>query len=125
MIRLASQEEAIEILNEKQNVDSIGLVTERLVYQPWIVQIDHFKMMFVFWMVDKDTCNVHVACKKDSILKCREMAKEILSFLFNYGVKRVVTDCPKGKISNFVIKLGFTPYKTEGETTYFEVLSWL
>ena len=125
MIRLASQNEAIEILNEKQNVDKIGIVTERLIYQPWIVQIDKFKMMFVFWMVDGDTCEVHIACKKDSILKCREMAKEILNFLFNYGVKRVITDCPKGKISNFVTKLGMSPYKTDGETKYFEVLSWL
>jgi len=121
MIRLASQDEAIKILNEKQNVDSIGLVTERLIYQPWIVQVDHYKMMFVFWMVDGDTCNVHVACKKDSILKCREMAKEILDFLFSYGVKRVTTDCPKGKISNFVTKLGFAPYRTDGDTMHFEV----
>ena len=125
MIRLASQEEAIEILNEKQNAESIGLVTEKTIYQPWIVQVDNFKMMFVFWMIDKETCNVHVACKKDSILKSREMAKEILNFLFSCGVSRVITDCPKGKISNFVVKLEMKPYKCDEETTFFEILSWL
>lgn len=125
MIRLADLDEAIEILNEKQNADRMGFITESLIYQPWIVQIEHFKMMFVFWMLDKETCEVHIACKKNSILKSREMAKDILNFLFNCGVKRVVTDCPKGKVSNFVAKVGMTPYKTDGDITHFEILSWL
>lgn len=125
MIRLASQEEAIDILNEPQNANRIGLVTEKLIYQPWMVELKDKKMMFVFWMLDKETCEVHIACKKDSILKCREMSKEVLDFLFGYRVNRVITNCPEGKIANMAKKMGMTEYKKIDKTVYFEVLSWV
>ncbi len=125
MIRLASQDEAIEILNEPQNCNRIGLVTEKLIYQPWMVELKDKKMMFVFWMLDKDVCEVHIACKKDSILKCREMSKEVLDFLFSYKVNRVITNCPEGKIANLARKMGMTEYDRIDNKVYFEVLSWV
>jgi hypothetical protein len=125
MIRLCSQKEAIKILNEPQNIKRIGLVSESMKYQPWIAEDGAYRLMFVFWHIEDETYGVHVASPIDSIIKSRELAKEIMNWLFNHGANRIITDCPKGKISNFVIKLGMTPYKTDGETTYFEALSWL
>jgi hypothetical protein len=125
MIRLAGKEEAKSILNEPQNIKSIGLVTKTLLSQPWICSVDNLKMVFVFWMVDDSTCEAHIACSKDALLKSRDLAKEIITWLFNCGAKRVITNCPNGKISNMARKVGMNKYKTIGETNYYEVKSWV
>jgi len=124
MIRLCSQDEAIEILNEPQNAGRIGLKTERLIYQPWIVEQDRKKMMFVFWMNKNKTCEVHIACKKDSIIKCRMLSKEVLKFLFSYGAERIISNGPEGKIANLARKIGMKEYKRDSENVYFEVKLW-
>jgi hypothetical protein len=125
MIRLAPEKEAIEILNEPQNVGRIGLVSEHIKYQPWIAEDGRYRMMFVFWHVEDKTFEVHIAAPNDSRIKSRELTKEIMNWIFKHGASRIITNCPKGKISNLAIKLGMTAYKTEGETIYFEALSWL
>jgi hypothetical protein len=125
MIRLAGKEEAKAILNEPQNIKSIGLITKTLLAQPWICSVDNLKMVFVFWMVDDSTCEAHIACSKDALLKSRDLAKEIITWLFNCGAKRVITNCPNGKISNMARKVGMNKYKTIGETNYYEVKSWV
>jgi hypothetical protein len=125
LIRLASEQEAIKILNEPQNVKRIGVVSEQMKYQPWVAEDGRYRIMFVFWRVDNETVEIHIAAPIDSIIKSRQLTKEIMNWIFNLGANRIITHCPKGKISNFVIKLGMTPYKTDGETTYFEALSWL
>jgi hypothetical protein len=125
MIRLASKEEAKTILNEPQNIRSIGLITETLFSQPWICSADNLKMVFVFWMVDDLTCEAHIACSKNALLKSRDLAKEIITWLFTCGAKRVITNCPSGKISNMAKKVGMNKYKTIGEANYYEVKSWL
>ena len=124
MIRLATHSEAIEILNEPQNQNSIGLKTESLIYQPFIVERDQSKMMFVFWMVGND-CEAHIACKKDSILQARNMCKELIDWLFSLGVKRIITNCPRGIISNMAKKVGMKEYKQDKNLIYYEVLSWV
>lgn len=123
MIRLSSEQEALGILNEPQNIKRIGLVSEHMKYQPWTAEDGDHKIMFVFWRVDSETVEVHIAAPKESIIKARDLSKEIMSWIFSLGAKRIVTVCPKGKTSNFVIKLGMTPYKTDNETIYFEALS--
>lgn len=125
MIRLSSEQEALGILNEPQNIKRIGLVSEHMKYQPWIAEDMGHKVMFVFWRIDSETIEVHIAVPRNSLIKSRELSKEIMKWIFNHGAKRIVTVCPKGKISNFVIKLGMTPYKTDGDNTYFEALSCL
>ena len=125
MIRLALEQEAIKILNEPQNIKRIGVVSEHMSYQPWIAEDGCYRIMFVFWCVDNKTVEAHIVSPIDSIIKSRELTKEIMNWLFKHGANRIITNCPKGKISNFVIKLGMTPYKTDGENIYFEALSWL
>jgi len=125
MIRLATQEEAIEILNEPQNIKSIGLITKQITFQPWICSQDGLEMMFVFWMVDSETCEAHIACSSKAITKSRLLAKELMTWIFNHGAKRIVTNCPHGKISNMARKLGMSKYKTIDKTNYYEVASWV
>ena len=125
IIRLALEQEALDILNEPQNVSSMGCVSDRMIYQPWIAEDGNYRIMFVFWRVDSETVELHIAAPTDSIIKSRELTKEIMNWIFKHGAKRIITNCPKGKISNLVIKLGGTAYKTDGDTIYFEALSWL
>lgn len=125
MIRLASQEEAIEIFNEPQNVNSIGLITEHITFQPWICSQDNLKMVFVFWMVDSETCEAHIVCSRKAIIKSRELAKELMTWIFSHGAKRIITNCPKGKISNMAKKLGMNKYKTIDQINHYEVQSWV
>jgi hypothetical protein len=125
LIRLALEQEAINILNEPQNVKRIGVISEHMKYQPWIAEDGRYRIMFVFWHVEGGTFEVHIASPIDSIIKSRILTKEIMTWIFNHGARRIITNCPSGKITNFVIKLGMSPYKKEGETTYFEALSWV
>ena len=125
MIRLAPESEAIEILNEPQNISRIGVVSDHMKYQPWIVEDGIYRMMFVFWHVEDKTFEVHIAASNNSRIKSRELSKEIMNWIFKHGASRIVTSCPKGKISNLAIKLGMSAYKTEGEIIHFEALSWI
>ena len=125
MIRLAPEKEALEILNEPQNVSRIGIVSEHMKYQPWIAEDGHYRIMFVFWHVEGETFEVHIAASNNSRIKSRVLAKEIMNWVFKHGANRIITNCPEGKISNLAIKLGMTIYKTEGKTMHFEALSWL
>jgi len=125
MIRLASEQEAIEILNEPQNIERIGLVSEHMKYQPWLIEDGDYKIMFVFWHIKDKTFEIHIAASSNAIRKSRELTRKIMNWMFIHGAERITTTCPKGKISNFAIKIGMTPYKTDEETTYFEALSWI
>ena len=124
MIRLANHKEALEILNEPQNQQSVGMISETLFSQPWICSQDGLKMMFVFWMVEDGVCEAHIACSKKAIIKSRLLAKELISWIFTFGVKRIITSCPAGIISNMAEKIGMNKYKSVGNTNHYEVLSW-
>jgi hypothetical protein len=125
MIRLCTEKEGLAILNEPQNIKRIGVVSEHMKYQPWIAEDGDYRIMFVFWHVNNKTFEVHIASPRDSIIKSRQLAKEIMNWLFKHGASRIITTCPKGKISNFVTKIGMSAYKVDGENTCFEALSWL
>ena len=120
MIRLCSQSEALEILNEPQTIERLGLISEK-VFSPWIVSEGDHKLMFVFWIVSEGEYEMHIACPKKSIIKSRFLAKKAMDFVFSLGAKKIITDCPKGKISNMAIKLGMSEYKRVGDKVYFEV----
>jgi hypothetical protein len=124
MIRLCSQQEAIDIFNQPKNMHNIGLITKSITFQPWICSQGSMRMAFVFWMVDSDTCEAHIVCSEDAIIKSRELAKELIAWLFSHGVNRVVTNCPKGRASNMAKKIGMKKYKTVNNQYYYEVLSW-
>ena len=125
MIRLCTQQEAIDIFNQPKNMHSIGLVTKYITFQPWICLQGNMRMVFVFWIIEAGTCEAHIVCSEDSIIKSRELAKELITWLFSHGVKRVITDCPKGRASNMAEKIGMNKYKTVNNHCYYEVLSWV
>jgi hypothetical protein len=126
MIKKATEDQAFCILNEDKNIRSIGLITEELKYQPYLCQIENFKMLFFYWPIkQKGACEVHIACAGDSILKSRVMAKEIINHLFSLGYKRVTTHCPQGRIANMAFKVGMVEYQRQGARIYFERLSWV
>ena len=125
MIRQATKSEALKILNEPQNVKRIGAVSADLKYQPWVAIQNEHRLIFFFWSVEGDSCEVHIVAPKDSILKSRILAKEIIGWLFKSGVKRIITNCPKGSIENFAKKIGMNIYKTENGTAYLEARLWV
>ena len=125
MIRLGSEDEAIEILSEPETIKRINKIPERTLYQPWIVEQGKYKMLFFFWPVGGMVFEVHIATPKSDIIKCRALAKELMNWIFSLGAVKIITNCPAGKIANMAIKMGMTPYKTEQDAIYFEALSCL
>lgn len=124
MIRLASQKEAKDILLEPQIVERVGLLAEHIKVQPWIAFNDKHKLLFVFWEVDNRVYEMHIASPKDSILSSRVLAHQAMTWLFNLGADKIITNCPRGKISNMAEKLGLKLYKTEGQKNFYEVRQW-
>lgn len=124
MIRLASNSEALKIMNEPQIVERVGKSAESFHYQPWMVENDlGHRLLFVFWQVSDDmTFEIHIAAPKDSILSCRKLAAEALRWIFAMGAEKIQTNCPKGKISNMAIKMGMgLTHSDENKQDYYEV----
>jgi len=124
MIRLASQAEAIEILREPQTVARLDMHPEELVEQPWIAQQGEHRLMFVFWEIGKQIYEMHIAAPKDSILSCRKLAVEAMTWLFDMGAEKIVTDCPSGKIANMAKRLGMRFTHEANGKEYYEVMRW-
>lgn len=125
MIRLATESEALAILNEPQNQQRIGIMAEKTIYQPWIAEQDLHQMLFFFWLLDIGTYEVHIAAPKRSIIRCRALAIELMEWLFRLGASTIRTNCPEGKIANMARKLGMCETHRAGNTVYFEVASWV
>lgn len=125
MIRLATEKEALAILSEPETVQRINKIPEKVIYQPWMAEQGSYKMLFFFWLATDFVCEVHIASPKSAIIKCRDLAKEIMTWVFSMGATKIITNCPPGKIANMAVKMGMKPYKTEGNIIYFEVLSWV
>ena len=91
--------------------------------QPWIVDQEGKQMIFLFWEVE-NAFEIHIVCKRDSILESRSLAQEILYFLDVMQAGRLVTNCPidRPAISNFVTKLGFTEFERDETNIYYEVI---
>lgn len=125
MIRLASEKEALEIMSEPQIVERVGKVAHKFCYQPWVAYNDlGHRLLFVFYESDYPKFEIHIASPKDSILSCRKLAKEALIFIFAMGAESIVTDCPKGKISNMAKKMGMSLVKKIKNQHYYEVKLW-
>lgn len=123
-IRLASEEEALLILNEPRNSKRIGKIAESCIYQPWIAEKENKRLLFLFWAVHEKTYEMHIAAPKSDLIMCRFLAKEAMEWVFSMGAEKIITNCPKGKIANMATKLGMKPYNTEGNIIYFEAISW-
>lgn len=120
MIRLASMAEAVEILSDKNITQRINYQGDAFTVQPWVVEKNHHKLLFVFWPQDVyDNYEMHIACPKASILKSRELTRVALNWLREKGVKSIATYCPEGKIANMARKLHFTELGKEGDTVFF------
>lgn len=124
MFRLATSAEAIDVLSEPETVKRTGKVPESLIAQPWCVSDGDSKMIFLFWVLEPGTYEVHIAAPKKDIRHSRRYASLIIKWLFSNGAERLVTNCPEGKISNLARKLGMKEYKRDGREIYFEVLRW-
>ena len=125
MIRLSGLDEAKSILLEPQIVDRVGLMVEQFKFQPWIAYNRGHRLLFVFWEKSNGVYEMHIAAPKDSILSCRSLAKEAMSWVFSMGAKKIVTNCPKGKISNMAKKIGLKLSVSENGQDYYEAESWL
>lgn len=125
MIRLALQSEAIDIMNDPRIVERVGFVTNQFNYQPWIAFNDlGHKLLFVFWQATEGAFEFHLTAPRDSIMSCRKLAHEALSWVFSVGAKSIITNCPKGKISNMAEKLGMGLTHCDGNQQYYEVKLW-
>jgi len=125
MIRLASEEEAKAILLEPQIVGRVGLTVEHFRFQPWLAYNRDHRLLFVFWEQSDGVYEMHIAAPKDSILSCRNLATEAMSWVFSMGAKKIVTNCPSGKISNMAKKMGLKITDSIDGQDYYEAESWL
>jgi len=124
MIRLGSQEEAIEILSEPQTVARLGVIPEMMNTQPWIAYNETDKLLFVFWEADYAVYEMHIASPKDSIRSCRKLAFEAMNWVFDHGAEKIITNCIAGKIANMAERLGMR-FKSEIDgRRYYEASRW-
>lgn len=124
-VRLASEDEALAVISEPETVKRLGKTPEHMTVQPWIIEASDFKMVFVFWLVGNGVYEAHIAMPKADIKASRYLCFYMLKWLFTQaGAKKVITNCPSGKIANLAKKLGMKQYKKEGNTLHFEVTPW-
>lgn len=120
MIKIATQAEALELYNRDDIIKRVGKKADCFIYQPFIAHHFGSKMLFVFWTCG-DAIEVHIAQPKEYIRSSRLLCRQIISWLFQHGAKRVITTAPPGKIANLALKVGMKPYRTEPDLIYFEV----
>ncbi len=83
MIRLASEKEALEIMQQPINQKGIGCKPTYLKFQPWLcVQGDAY-LVFVFWEVGNYIYEVHICTSDHSRKNARDLAKEVLDRMWN------------------------------------------
>jgi hypothetical protein len=122
MIRLATRKEAIEIMEEPQIVGRVGVIAEKFLCQPYLATNEEHRLLFVFWETEAPKVyEMHIASPRKSLLSCRKLATEAMEWVFKMGADKIVTSCPKGKISNMAKKLGMTLVH---EHHYYEVEKW-
>lgn len=124
MIRIATQAEAMALYNQPDIIRRVGKTAEAFVYQPYIAEEAGAKMLFVFWVLDDGSIEVHIAQPKQYLKQSRALCFKIIHWLFQHGATRIVTNAPPGKIANLARKVGMTEYKSEPGKIHFEVTIW-
>lgn len=124
-VRLAEEWEAIEILSEPDTIRRTGKIPEHTVFQPWICEDVDSKMLFFFWSTGQPRVyEFHVAAPKKDIGASRKLSLELMEWLFTHGAKKLVSNCPEGKIANLARKVGMRVYARNDQTVFVEVESW-
>ena len=124
-VRLAEELEAIEILSEPDTIRRTGKIPEHTVFQPWICEDVDSKMLFFFWSTGQPRVyEFHVAAPKKDIGASRKLSLELMEWLFTHGAKKLVSNCPEGKIANLARKVGMRVYARNDQTVFVEVESW-
>lgn len=125
MIRFATKKEVLDIMNEPQIVERVGKTTESFIYQPHIAYNKEHILLFFFWeTVIPKVYEMHIAVPKESLLSCRKLATEGMQWVFKMGADKIITNCPKGKISNMAKKLGMTLIRDDNGHHYYELKKW-
>ena len=124
-VRLAEEWEAIEILSEPDTIRRTGKIPEHTVFQPWICEDGDSKMLFFFWSTGQPRVyEFHIAAPKKDIGASRKLSLELMEWLFTHGAKKLVSNCPEGKIANLARKVGMRVYARNDQTVFVEVESW-
>jgi len=123
-VRLASEAEALEIVSEPATVQRIEKVPEHMTRQPWIIEDAGRRMMFVFWWMGDGLYEAHIAMPRRDVIASRWLTYCMLRWLFGNGARRIITNCPEGKIANLARKLGMRETARHDTTIYFEVTPW-
>ncbi len=109
-------------MNEPQIVERVGFVTEKFNYQPYIAYNDNHILLFVFWETDTTKVyEIHIAAPRESILSARKLSTEALNWIFEMGAEKIITNCPKGKISNMAEKVGMKLAAINDNHCYYEI----
>ncbi len=124
MIRLASEKEALEIMQQPINQKGIGCKPTYLKFQPWLcVQGDAY-LVFVFWEVGNYIYEVHICTSDHSRKNARDLAKEVITWLFKNGAKKVITSATTKSIGNMALKVGMNYMGFMDNKYYYEVSKW-
>jgi len=124
-VRLASLDEAVEILSQDKVVERTGKKPGQIIYQPWMVEEGEAQMMFFFWEVENGLYEVHIATMltRTNIRKSREFCRKVVSWVFEHGAEEIVTNAPEGQISNLARKIGLDELYTIDKTVHFSMRS--
>lgn len=115
-IRPASKEEIVTILSEHQIATKLSRPVLECVVSGQnytLIVFRGYRLLVSYTSVGKKSdgvISVHIACPRDSIRASRVLANIGIGWLMtdrNIMAKKLVTAAPKGKIANFLLRLGF------------------
>lgn len=128
---VATADEVLAILSEKR---LIGLVSKKktltdlaatLHLKPrlyYIVKYKQYRTLFETKQLAHNTCEVHIACPKDSLIASRILVLALCAWLLKVSElapSALITSCPEGKIANMLRKIGTKEVKRVGDKIYF------
>lgn len=106
----------------KAIVEGNGGIVPEHTEESYIATLYKYSLMFTLDELTPGVYETHICCLPDSIKASRALVLGGMQWLMtehNPNTKGIFTSCPKGKISNFLKKLGFEHIDTIGAKLYF------
>lgn len=129
-VRLATVNEVVDIISEPRLLSAVNLksVDEIADYfhksedKFYLIEFKQNSLLFKFKEVCLGVFEFHVACPERSRTASRLLAYSAMKWIYlkeGHYVKYFYTNCPEGKIANFIRKFGAKEIKRTGDVIHF------
>ena len=125
-VRKATAEEFAAYVTHPSRAEAIlagnGGITPEYCEESYISYSGKYSLLFTLDELTPGIYETHICCLPDSIRYSRVLVLGGMQWLVkehNPATKGIFTSCPKGKIANFVRRLGFNKLDTVGDKIFF------